>query len=213
MANITRVDIAQLRPMQATVGMLEVDAKRKHLRALDAKALRDFLKSAPIPTVLGKRDRHYIIDHHHLARALADSGIAEAYVEVAADLSRLPNEEFWNTVIAHKWVHPYDERGMLRALSAIPDDVKDLADDPYRSLAAFVRNAGGYLKTPEPFAEFQWADFYRTRVPLWTNEFQFNAVVEQSIHLASSPDARTLPGFKLQKAVASAKPAKRAKTS
>ncbi|WP_338926195.1 hypothetical protein IHE33_01020 [Mycetohabitans endofungorum] len=29
--------------------------------------------------------------------------------------------------------------------------------------------------------------------------FQFNAAVEQALHLASSPDARTLPGFKLHK--------------
>lgn len=208
MAKRMRVDIAQLRPMQATVGMLEVNAKRKHLQSLDAKALRQFLKTAPIPTVLGKNDRHYIIDHHHLGRALWDGGITEAYVEVTADLSRLPNDQFWDTVIERRWVHPYDERGVLRALSAIPGDVSGLADDPYRSLAAFVRNAGGYLKTPEPFAEFQWADFYRTRIPTWTNEFQFNAAVEQAAHLASSPDARTLPGFKLHKVVNPAKPTK-----
>jgi hypothetical protein len=112
------------------------------------------------------------------------------------DLSRLPDDRFWSTVIERRWVHPYDERGILRALSAIPDEVSGLTDDPYRSLAAFVRDAGGYLKTPEPFAEFQWAAFYRTRIPMWTNEFQFNAAVEQGVHLAWSPDARTLPGFK-----------------
>jgi hypothetical protein len=83
-------------------------------------------------------------------------------------------------------------------MSAIPDVVSGLTDDPYRSLAAFVRDAGGYVKTPEPFAEFQWAEFYRTRIPMWANEFQFNAAVEQGVHLASSPDARTLPGSKPQ---------------
>lgn len=196
MASITSIGIEQLRPLQATVGMLEVDAKRKRLLAMDAKSLKAFLKSAPIPTVIGKRERHYVIDHHHLARALWDGGITKAFVEVAADLSQLPDEKFWDTVIAKRWVHPVDERGILRAISAIPDEISALIDDPYRSLAAFVRGAGGYLKTPEPFAEFQWADFYRTRIPMWTSESQFNAAVEQSVHLAWSPDARTLPGFR-----------------
>lgn len=101
-------------------------------------------------------------------------------------------------MIEKRCVHPYDERGILRAISAIPDEVSALVDDPYRSLAAFVRDAGGYLKTPEPFAEFQWADFYRTRIPLWTGELQFRAAVEQGVHLAWSPDARTLPGFRFR---------------
>lgn len=196
MAKTTNVSIKQLRPLQATVGMLEVDAKRKRLLAMDDRALKAFLKSAPIPTVLGKHDRHYVIDHHHLARALWDGGITNAFADVMADLSRLPDTKFWDTVIERRWVHPYDERGILRAICAIPDEVSALTDDPYRSLAAFVRDAGGYLKTPEPFAEFQWADFYRTRIPMWTSDLQFNAAVEQSVHLAWSPDARTLPGFK-----------------
>jgi hypothetical protein len=58
-----------------------------------------------------------------------------------------------------------------------------------------VRNAGGYIKTPEPFAEFQWADFFRTRVRLWSTSFQFSAAVQQGVHLARSPDALVLPGF------------------
>lgn len=198
MAKKLTIHIDQLRPLQATVGMLEVNAKHKRLAAMDARKLQAFMRSAPIPTVIGKRDLHYVIDHHHLARALWDAGITEVYAAVVKDLSSLSTDRFWDTLIERSWVHPYDERGILRALSAIPDKVADLTDDPYRSLAAFVRDAGGYIKTPAPFAEFQWAAFYRTRIPMWTNEFQFNAAVEQGVHLAWSPDARTLPGFKLR---------------
>ena len=196
MTKTTRISIEQLRPLQATVGMLEVEAKRKHLLSLEAKALKQFLKTAPIPTVLGKDGRHYVIDHHHLARALWDGAMTEAFAEIVEDFSRLPELQFWDAVIERRWVHPYDERGILRALSVIPEEVSGLTDDPYRSLAAFVRDAGGYVKTPEPFAEFQWAAFYRTRIPMWTNPLQFKAAVEQGVHLAHSPDARTLPGFK-----------------
>lgn len=196
MAKILGLTIEQLRPLQATVGMLEVEAKRKHLLAMKEKDLKAFLKGAPIPTVIGKHERHYVIDHHHLARALWDGGIPKAFATVVEDLSRLPESKFWDTIIERRWVHPYDEHGILRAMSAIPDHVSGLTDDPYRSLAAFVRDAGGYVKTPEPFAEFQWAAFYRTRIPMWTNEFQFHAAVDQGVHLAWSPDARTLPGFR-----------------
>jgi hypothetical protein len=70
-----------------------------------------------------------------------------------------------------------DEHGILRGVAAIPSNVAGLIDDPYRSLAAFVRNAGGYIKTPEPSAGFQWADFFRTRVRLWSTSFQFSAAV------------------------------------
>jgi hypothetical protein len=191
-----KIGIQKLRPLQATVGMLEVEEKLKHLGSLDGKALKQFLPTTPIPTVLGKRGEHYIIDHHHLARALSDGAISQAYAEVVEDFSTLSETQFWDAVIERRWVHPYDERGILRALSIIPEDVAGLADDPYRSLAAFVRNAGGYMKTPEPFAEFQWAAFYRTRIPVWANPLQFKAAVEQGVYLASSPDARTLPGFK-----------------
>lgn len=199
MTKTIKINVDQLRPLQATVGMLEVEAKRKHLESLGAKAQKQFLRTAPVPTVLGKQDRHYVIDHHHLARALWDGGIREAFAEVLEDFSGLPDAKFWDAVIERRWVHPYDERGILRALSAIPDEVSGLTDDPYRSLSAFVRDAGGYVKTPEPFAEFQWADFYRTRIPMWTNPYQFKAAVEQAVHLAWSPDARTLPGFKPQR--------------
>lgn len=50
--------------------MRKVEAKRKHLESLDAKGLKQFLKTVPIPTVLAKHDRHFVIDHHHLARVV-----------------------------------------------------------------------------------------------------------------------------------------------
>ncbi|VXC17867.1 conserved hypothetical protein [Burkholderia sp. 8Y] len=191
-----KIKIEHLRPLQATVGSLEVEEKRKHVVSLDDKALKQFLIEAPIPVVLGKHDLHYVIDHHHLARALSDASVTHAFVNVVEDLSTLSKDDFWDAVIERRWVHPFDERGILRALSIIPDQIAGLRDDPYRSLAAFVRSAGGYVKTPEPFAEFQWAAFYRTRIPMWADSFQFRAAVDQGVHLACSPDARTLPGFK-----------------
>ncbi|MFM0197986.1 ParB-like protein [Paraburkholderia strydomiana] len=89
--------IEQLRqPLKATVGMLEVEKKRKHLLTMNQKDLKAFLKDARIPTVIGKYERHYVVDHHHLARALWDGGITKALATVVEDLSRLPESKFWN---------------------------------------------------------------------------------------------------------------------
>src|SRR5476649_915022 len=196
MKKLVRLELQQIHPTQITAGMLEVDEKRKHFASLPAEELKRALKALPIPAVLGRDGIHFATDHHHLARALFDAQINYAYVEVMADLSKLKGDSFWLEMANRRWVHPYDEHGILHGVAAIPSNVSGLIDDPYRSLAAFVRDAGGYLKTPEPFAEFQWADFYRTRIPMWTSESQFKAAVEQAGHLAWSPDARTLPGFK-----------------
>lgn len=190
-----KMDLRKIRPTQITAGLLEVNEKRKHYESLSGNALKDALKAVPIPAVAGPDGAHFATDHHHLARALSDAKIDYAYVEVIADLSKFEGDAFLLQMAAKRWVHPYDEHGILHGVAAIPKEVSELIDDPYRSLSAFVRNGGGYNKTPEPFAEFQWADFFRTRVRLWTTLSQVNAAVAQGIHLAQSPDALVLPGF------------------
>jgi len=193
---LTRCELTHIHPTQVTVGYLAVAEKCKHYGSLSAADLKEALKADPIPTVLGSDGMHFAIDHHHLARALGDAHIEQAYVDVVADFSQLSAEAFWLKMATHQWVHPYDEHGRLHGIDAIPRHFLGLIDDPYRSLAAFVRNAGGYIKTSAPFAEFQWADFFRERVPLWTTPFQLRAATTQAIHLARSPDALILPGFR-----------------
>jgi hypothetical protein len=74
--------------------------------------------------------------------------------------------------------------------------VRKLVDDVYRSLAAFVRNAGGYDKTAEPFAEFRWADFFRRMIAIEDVTANFNTAVETAIPLAHSQLAASLPGYR-----------------
>jgi hypothetical protein len=73
--------------------------------------------------------------------------------------------------------------------------VKGLVDDPYRSLAGYVRNAGGYVKTDAVFAEFLWADFFRHRVRIGPGRAGFEAAVQRAMALAHDPAAGELPGF------------------
>jgi hypothetical protein len=81
------VPIADLRPTQITVGMQEVAAKRAHWREEHGKAAGEFLGRHMLPAVLGPKKRYFIIDHHHLARALHDEGLKDVLTEVVADLS------------------------------------------------------------------------------------------------------------------------------
>mgnify|MGYP000957594282 CR=1 FL=1 len=98
------------------------------------------------------------------------------------------------------WAHPYDEHGALCEYTAIPARLAALRDDPYRSLAGMVRNAGGYAKDSEPYVEFLWADFFRdlfTRKALQPdkNGTLSAKVLNQATRIAKSAAARNLPGW------------------
>ena len=70
------VAILDLRPTQITVGMREVEAKRRHWRAQDNdEKAAAFLGKHMIPVILGPKKRHSVIDHHHLTRALHEEGV------------------------------------------------------------------------------------------------------------------------------------------
>jgi hypothetical protein len=192
---LTPIPIMALRPTQITVGMHEVREKRRHLRAHASKKIGKFLGDHMIPVVLGPKQRHYVIDHHHLSLALLLEGIEVVLVSVVADLSALDNEAFWVVLDHHSWVHPYDVRGRRRDFSAIPKSVTALRDDPFRSLAGELRQAGGFAKDTTPFSEFLWADFLRRRMKRASVEKSVPAAIKHAMKLAKSQDARYLPGW------------------
>jgi hypothetical protein len=192
---LTPVRLESLRPTQITVGMREVRDKRKRLRRRAVKKIGRFLGDHMIPVVLGPNDRHYIIDHHHLALALLREGIPQVLVTVIANLSMLEPDQFWIVLDHHSWVHPYDEDGRRVNFSQIPKRVDRLKDDPFRSLAGELRRAGGFAKDTTPFSEFLWADFLRRRLQRQRVERHFSAAVRQAVQLAKSQDAHYLPGW------------------
>jgi hypothetical protein len=70
------IPILSLRPTQMTVGMREVKEKRERWRGHQSKKKQAaLLGKHMIPVVLGPDGRHYVVDHHHLARALHDEGV------------------------------------------------------------------------------------------------------------------------------------------
>ena len=192
---LTTVTIADLRPTQITVGMHEVMAKRKHWRETAKKKGGKYLGSHTMPVILGPKERHYIIDHHHLSLALHEEGVKDVAVTVVANLSKLEIDAFWVVLDNRSWMHPFDDEGKRRTYDDIPKSVTGLVDDPFRSLAGELRRAGGYAKDTTPFSEFLWADFLRRRIKRKLVENDFDRSVEKALELAKSMDADYLPGW------------------
>jgi hypothetical protein len=64
------IPILSLRPTQMTLGLREVKEKRKRWREHKSEKKRaELLGKHMIPVVLGPDEQHYVVDHHHLARA------------------------------------------------------------------------------------------------------------------------------------------------
>src|SRR5204863_8827612 len=61
----------------------------------------------------------WIVDAHHLARALHDEGVEYVLVREIADLSALPGRAFRTFMDSRGWLHPYDPQG--RRLDARKD--------------------------------------------------------------------------------------------
>jgi hypothetical protein len=192
---LTTVAIDALRPTQITIGMREVAAKRKHWREIHGKDTGKFLGKHMIPVILGPKHRHYVIDHHHLARALHDEGVKDVAVTVISNLSKLEPDAFWTVMDNRNWMHPFDADGRRRHYKDIPKSVRSLIDDPFRSLAGELRRAGGFAKDTTPFSEFLWADFLRRRMKRKLIESNFGRAMETALELAKSGDADYLPGW------------------
>lgn len=189
------VAIDDLRPTQVTVGLREVQRKRHEWREKQGEAGGRYLGRHMIPVVLGPKKRSYVIDHHHLARALHDEGQKEVFTTVVADLSPLGRDAFWVFLDNRGWLHPFDRNGSRCDYSAIPKHIGKLVDDPYRSLAGAVREAGGYAKETTPFSEFIWADYFRRRIKLSRVEKKFEETVIAALSLARSHQASFMPGW------------------
>jgi hypothetical protein len=191
------IPLALLRPTQITVGLLQVKHKRKSLRSLTKRPaeLVEFILEHPVRIVMGPAERAYVIDHHHLALALIKERYETAPMQVEEDFSTCSMKEFWKKMQARKFVHPYDAQGRRKPLTAIPKQLKHLEDDPYRSLAGFVRIGGGFAKVQTPFAEFLWADYFRTRIARDMIEDHFTKALKNALVLAADAAAKSLPGY------------------
>lgn len=187
------VSIHSLRPTQLTVGLIEVETKRGSWRNDQNKG--EFLGGHMIPVVMGPKNRPYVIDHHHLARALLDEGQKAVLIQPIAHLCSLSQEHFWRFLDNEGLLHPFDQHGVRCPYSEIPKKISQLKDDPFRSLAGAVRTAGGYAKETRPFVEFIWADYFRSSFKARDIRHHWNRTLEQAVSLARHHDAHFMPGW------------------
>lgn len=189
--------LLELRPTQFALGMIEVEAKIKHLETLKPKRLEEYLKAHPVPVVIGPGKVRYIIDHHHLVRACWELGIGHLKQKVESDLSHLEPGPFWSKMKKSNWVYLYDQfgNGPHNPLE-LPENIKGLADDFYRSLAWGVREEEGYNKVPAPFSEFRWAEFLRKKLKKRHTKDNFWVLVATGLRLCRSRAASKLPGYR-----------------
>jgi hypothetical protein len=189
------VAISDLRPTQIAVGMREIGIKRKRWRKTSLDDFARFQSTNSIPAILGPDERLYIIDRHHLARALSEEGVMKWPIVVVADDSRLDQDVFWAALESRNWTHPFDDNGRRRNYNDLPKSISDLVDDPYRSLAGALKRAGVYRKDKAPFSEFRWANFLRSRLNRKILDRDFEHAILLAARLAVGPDARLLPGY------------------
>ena len=148
-----------------------------------------------LPVVLGPGGDVFAIDHHHVAAALWAAQIEQAPVVLVSDISSLCVNDFWLEMENKRWTYPYNARGGRISFSNMPRHVYELENDEYRSVAGFVRDAGGYEKTTVPLEEFRWADFFRANIPLPESDEDFASAVRHGVNLAKGELAIGLPGF------------------
>jgi len=187
--------LLDLHPTQMTAGLAEVAQKRREWAGLSKKNRKELLASHWFPAVLGPRCRSYIVDHHHLGLALHEEGVERVKLMVLDDLSYLGETIFWRVMEQRNWVHPFDATGKRRPYTDIPTRITALVDDPYRSLAGMLRNAGGFAKDTSPFAEFLWADYLRPHITRAQIRKAIDVALREAQGLAKSPLARYLPGW------------------
>lgn len=189
------VAIVDIRPTQLTHGLREIVRKTGFYESLSGHDLEMAIAEKPVPVVLGPGGAPFAIDHHHVATALRRAGLKAMPAVLVADLSRLSYQEFWLSMEDRRWTYPYDAKGRRKSFMQMPEHVWELEDDAYRSLAASVRDAGGYEKTTVALEEFRWADFFRTHLPYPKTEDEYLAIERRALKLAKSKEAAGLPGF------------------
>jgi hypothetical protein len=201
--------LSDLHPTQASVGMAEVRIKAEKLKdEIQQRSEHDFLKyllkhNKEEPVIIGPGGIFYITDHHHLARALYDAGASETYCNIVDNLSGV--DEFWKHLEDNNEVYLKDQNGNPLTPNDLPTSVKDLSNDPFRSLAGAVRESCGFEKgdkssSGEDYLEFQWADYLRahwaqTGIATKDIDTNFDSATNAALHLAAQKDAASLPGY------------------
>lgn len=206
-------DLRTLRPLQGAVGMEEVMDKAKDIGS--GKKTRLDLAYDPIKIVRGPNGL-YVTDHHHGARAWLEAGQNMGTCQIQSDPISTDPTQFWVDLNTLKLVRLADKDGKSITATQLPTTLRDLPDDPYRTLAWRVRKGDGFCRAlmtgNKEFAEFQWADWLRKRAEFknppgpnqnWSKNKRAVAVeLAKDPTKANDPFVKSLPGYRGDKPLA-----------
>jgi hypothetical protein len=191
------VAIAAVRPTQFAIGFREVEERAEKIVDKSPKKFAKYMEEHLPLLVVGPGGVPYLIDGHHLAAALLRYRVTDRFeARIEANWRDLSPADFWKNMREHGWVYLYDNKGHgPLAPEQLPRKVTELGDDPYRSLAWAVRKRGGYRQTDESFAEFKWANYFRSRITIGPAPGDFDRAVEAALRISHVPAAKDLPGY------------------
>ncbi len=191
------VHVSALHPTQFAVGYWEIDERAQKVNKKDGKKLAKYMEEHVGKIVVGPGGEPYIFDRHHMACIMQRTGKSPTiFAVVEANFKSLPVDSFWKVMVARKWAYLYDSKGIGPLdPSRLPKKIQDLQDDPFRSLAWAVRERGGYNQSAEPFAEFQWANFFRTKFTSDKANENMERLIKDALKLCHAAYARGLPGY------------------
>jgi hypothetical protein len=143
--------------------------------------------------VIGPGGKLYLTDGHHTFSAFwdADGGVnhkLKVWVKLTDNFSKLNEADFWATMKASKKV--WLKNGANRAIvtGQLPQQIglAALANDPYRALVYFTRDAGYIVPDASTeFLEFYWGDWLRGKIDLSTYDLTNTASYASAILKAS----------------------------
>ena len=190
-----KVQIADLRPTQLTLGLAEVEERAAKIAAMTPSEREAYLARKPFPYVLGPGKQIYVVDHHHLARALWSLKTPEVILgDRHGDWSGLETKAFWRMMESKGYCWPIDADGNRRPYAVISASIADLTDNVWRTLARHVRGKA-FEDHDTPFQEFMWGDYFRTFMSRRLIELQFDLAAELAKKLARLSEAQDLPGY------------------
>ena len=191
-----KIELLSLIPTQSSVGLHQVKMKAKKMENMKEHILKQYLKERPVPVVVDRNKRFYLIDRHHLCSACILINIKKVKIVITADFSDTKSDtEFWTRMQENKYVLLQDSHGKIITPNMLPQKLTELSNDPYRSLAGLLRDAGTIGKVDIPFSEFKWANFFRKHFDEKVVEDMLHTNIKKATHLARSEHAKDIPGY------------------
>ena len=130
---MARLNLSQLRPTQNAVGMDEINDKVKRFEKKSGEKLEGYLLERPIPVIIGRKDKYYLIDHHHLAvSVLRSHGDIAVPVEVVRNWAPIKGFHFWKAMAKHHWLYPFaTDGGGPVPVDSMAEHLDELGNDIY----------------------------------------------------------------------------------